>query len=96
MDGDYIYAYKSCRSDNYSKFNFQYKYELNGIYESHADFNINHENSFGLSAWTLEGAKEYCKELIFKVKIHIEDIAAIVHENKKIRCTKLQIIEKVD
>ena len=92
LDGDYLIAYKSCRSDGYSKFNFQFKYELNKEYECHADYNVDNGNSFGLSAWTYDKAKEYCDELIFKVKIHINDIACFVHDDYKIRCSKLKII----
>ena len=50
LDGDYLIAYKSCRSDGYSKFNFQFKYVLNKEYECHADYNVDNGNSFGLSA----------------------------------------------
>ena len=53
IDGDYIIAYKSVKfnGDSVYKSNF-YNYQINGIYESNADFNIDEENSFGLSAWT--------------------------------------------
>ena len=53
---DKVIAYKSCRSDGYSAFNFQYYYEVGKEYESHADYNSDEENSFGLSAWTKEKA----------------------------------------
>ena len=56
---------------------------------------VNERDSFGLSAWTYDKAREYCDELIFKVKIHINDIACFVHDNNKIRCTKLKIMETV-
>jgi len=95
MDGNYVIAYKGIRSDNYSKFNFQYKYELNGIYESNADYNLNEQNSFGLSAWTKLEALQYCNEKLIKVKIHLNDIAALVHDSRKIRCTKFQVIEEL-
>ena len=32
FDGDCVLAYKGIRSDNYSKFNFQYKYEVGGTH----------------------------------------------------------------
>jgi hypothetical protein len=95
IDGDYLYAYKSCRSDGYSTYNFQYHYEVGGEYESHADYNPSNENSFGLSAWHEKGARNYCNEKLFKVKIHLDDIACLVHDNQKIRCSKLTIIEEV-
>ena len=95
IEGDFLYAYKSCRSDGYSKFNFQYYYEVGKSYESQADFNSDNENSFGLSAWTREGALDYCKEKLFRVKVYIGDIACFVHGNNKIRCTKLEIVEEI-
>jgi hypothetical protein len=95
MDGDFVIAYKGIRSNNYSKFNFQYKYEIGNVYESHCDCNNEEENSFGLSAWTLKRAKEYCNEKIIKVKIHISDIGALVHNYHKIRCFKFEVLEEV-
>jgi len=96
IDDSYIIVYKGIRSNNYSKFNFQYKYEVGNIYTSHCDCNLDNENSFGLSAWTLEKAKEYCNEKVIKVKIFIKDIGAIVHEGNKIRCSKFTVLEEVN
>ena len=95
IDDKYIIAYKSCRSDGYSQFNFQYLYEVGKSYESHCDCNVNNEDSFGLSAWTKEKAIEYCNEMLLKVKINISDIGAIVHDGGKIRSKKLTVIEIV-
>ena len=93
--GNKVIAYKSCRSSGYSTFNFQYYYEVGNEYESHADYNSNKENSFGLSAWTKEKAIEYHKGKLFKVEIELEDIACIVHGGSKIRASKLRIIEEI-
>jgi hypothetical protein len=93
VDNKYIIAYKGIRRDNYSKFNFQYKYEVGKIYESHCDCNINNENSFGLSAWNLKNAKIYCDEKIIKVKIEISDVGAIVKYENKIRCFKFEVVK---
>ena len=95
LDGDYVIAYKGIRSDGYSKYNFQYHYELGGIYEAHADQNLGHEGSFGLSAWTEKKAREYCDEKLVKVKIHLDDVAALVHNGGKIRCTRFEVIEEL-
>lgn len=95
VDDDYVIAYKGIRSDNYSKFNFQYQYLVGNTYESHCNANIDKEISFGLSAWTLEEAKRYCDEKIIKVKIHINDIKALVNNSNKIRCSKFKVIEEV-
>ena len=96
IDDEYIIAYKSVRTDMYSVFNFQYKYEIRKTYESHCDCNLGNENSFGLSAWTKEKALEYHdKGKLLKVKIAIEDIGAIVHDEGKIRCFKLEVLEKI-
>jgi len=96
MEGEYIIAYKSTRENGYSAFNFQYKYEVGNTYESHANGNLDEENSFGLSAWTKEGAlKHKSNGELYKVKLHIDDVVAIVHEKKKLRCTKIEIVEKI-
>ena len=95
IDNKYIIAYKGIRSDNYSKYNFQYLYEIGKEYESNCDCHINNGNSFGLSAWTLKGAKEYCNEKIIKVQIAIKDLGAIVHKGKKLRCSKFKVLEEI-
>jgi len=94
IDDKYIIAYKSCRHDGYSSYNFQYKYKVGEVYESHCDCNLENERSFGLSVWTREGALKYCDEKLFKVKIMIDDIGAIVINNK-IRCFRLTILEEI-
>jgi hypothetical protein len=95
IDNDWVIAYKGIRSNNYSRYNFQYKYELGNTYQSHADHNLDNENSFGLSAWTEEKAREYCDEKIVKVKIHLDHVAALVHNGYKLRCTQFEIIEEL-
>lgn len=89
---DYFIAYKGIRSDRYSKFNFQYKYEKGGIYESWCDC-TNNENSFGLSVWDELNARDYCDELVVKVKVNYEDVGRVVHNGGKIRCFKIKILE---
>ena len=95
VDDKYIVAYKSTRVDGSSIYNFQYQYKVNEVYESHCDCNVDNENSFGLSAWTKEKALEhYSKGKLFKAHINIEDVGVIVHDNKKIRCSKLTIVSE--
>ncbi len=97
IDDEYIIAYKSVRSDRYSCFNFQYQYLDGETYESHCDCNIDDDNSFGLSAWTINNAIGYYSEgKILKVKIAIDKIGAIVKNNEKIRCFELTVIGEVD
>ena len=94
--GDKVIAYKSCRLDGYSAFNFQYHYEAGGEYESNANYNIDENNSFGLSAWTKENAlSHYPDGKLFKVEIDLEDIAAIVYDGYKIRARKIKILEEI-
>jgi len=90
FDGEYFYGYKGIRSYRYSKFNFQYQYLPNRVYETHADF-TSEENSFGFSVWTKEMAKEYCDELIIKVRFKPEDVARVL-ESGKIRVTRLEVL----
>jgi hypothetical protein len=97
VDNKYIIAYKSVRKDNRSVyFPAKYKYEVGKEYTSNCNYNINKENSFGLSAWTKEEALGYySKGKLLKVKIAIKDIGAIVYDLNKIRCTKFEILEEV-
>lgn len=89
---DFFYAYKGIRSDRYSNFNFQYKYLPGETYECFAD-GSDEENSFGLSVWTKEDAKSYCSELVVKCKIYYKDVARVVHDGGKIRCSRITILE---
>lgn len=88
----YFIAYKGIRSDRYSNFNFQYKYEKGGTYESWCDCS-NDENSFGLSVWDEPKAQKYCGELVVRVKVNYKDIGRVVHNGGKIRCFKIKILE---
>ena len=88
---DYFIAYKGIRSDRYSNFNFQYQYLPNQTYEAWCDCS-NKENSFGLSVWSEEKARDYCDELVVKVKINYEDVGRVVHDGGKIRCKKITIL----
>ena len=96
IDNNSIIAYKSVRDDYYSVYNFQYLYEVGKTYEAHCDCS-SEENSFGLSAWTKEEAINYHNRgRLLKVKIMIEDIGRIVHNNHKIRCSRLEVIEEIE
>ena len=96
MDGDYVIAYKSTQFDGFSVFNPLYQYKIGEIYESNCDCNVDHEISHGLSAWTKEEAlKFYSSGELYKVRIHIDDVGMLVPKNNKIRCFKLEILEKV-
>ena len=91
-----IIAYKSVRSDGYSVYDFNYHYEVGKEYKAHCDYNIDEEDSFGLSAWTLKGARSYYdKGKIFKVGIPIEHLGAVVHSGTKLRASKIVILEEV-
>ena len=89
---DYFIAYKGIRSDRYSAYNFQYQYLKGHTYETWCDCSAD-EDSFGFSAWTEEDAREYCNELIVRVKIRYEDVGRIVHDGGKVRCFKMEILD---
>ena len=90
---DYFIAYKAIRNDRYSHFNFQYQYLSNEVYECHCDCTDN-DISFGLSVWTEKGAKEYNDTgLIVKVKVKYEDVGRLVHDENKIRCFKIEVLD---
>lgn len=95
VDDSYIVAYKSVRKDNYSHFSFRYKYEVGKEYEAHCDCNFNHDNSFGLSAWTKNDILTYYnnKGKLLKVHIDIDDIGTIT-EQGKIRAKKFKVISE--
>ena len=89
---DYFIAYKGIRRDRHSNFNFQYQYLPGETYESWCDCTIT-RNSFGLSVWTEEKAREYCDELVVKVKVNYEDVGRVVHNDGKIRVRKLTVLD---
>ena len=97
IDNNYILVYKSVRDDYKSVFfPNKYKYEIGKTYESNCDCNIDEDNSFGLSAWSEQGALDYYSEgKLLLVKINIEDIGTITFYNK-IRCFKLTILEEIN
>ena len=89
---DYFIAYKGIRADRYSKFNFRYQYLKGHTYKTWCDCSDD-ENSFGFSAWTEEEAREYCDELVVRVKVRYEDVGRVVHNGGKIRCFKMEILD---
>jgi phosphoribosylanthranilate isomerase len=95
IDDKYVIAYKSVRNNMSSVFKPSIKYEIGKTYHSHCDCNVDEENSFGLSAWTKEKAKEYHDEILLKVKISISKIGAIVHDDQKIRCFEQKILTRI-
>ena len=89
---DYFIAYKGIRSNRYSALNFHYQYLTGKTYESNCDC-TDKENSFGLSVWTEEKARDYCNQLVVKVKINYEDVGRVIHNGGKIRCRKITILD---
>ena len=89
---DYFIAYKGIRADRYSAYNFQYQYLKGETYETWCDCSAN-ENGFGFSAWTEKKAREYCDELVVRVKVRYEDVGRVVHNGGKIRCFKMEILD---
>jgi len=96
LDDKYIIAYKSCRKNGSSIYDPKYKYKVGNTYKSNCDCNVDNKNSFGLSSWTKEKALNYCEEKLLKVKINIEDIGCIVHDNSKVRCYELTVLEEIN
>lgn len=89
---DYFIAYKGIRKNRYSKYNFQHQYLKGSIHESDADY-TNIINSYGLNVWTKNDAFLYCRELVVPCKVYYKDVAMITMPERKIRCTKLEILE---
>ena len=91
---DYFIAYKAIHPDRYSLYNFQYKYLKGKVYETHADYTKD-ESSFGFSVWTEEESKNYGgnQALIVRCKVYYRDMVRLVHENNKVRCSKITILK---
>ena len=93
---DYFIAYKAIRYDRYSLYNFQYKYEKGGVYESNCDCSSD-EDSFGLNVGTEDFANgyglSYSRYQLVRCKVKYEDIGRIVHNGDKIRCFKIEILD---
>ena len=89
---DYFIAYKGIRSDRYSKYNFLYQYLKGHTYETWCDCSAD-EDSYGFSAWTEDRARNYCDELVVRVKVRYEDVGRVVHNGGKIRCFKMEILD---
>ena len=89
---DYFIAYKGIRVDRYSNFNFHYQYLKGHTYETWCDCS-DEENSFGFSAWTESGARDYCNELVVRVKVRYEDVGRVVYKGGKIRCFKIEVLD---
>lgn len=92
---DYFIAYKAVRADRYSLYNFQYKYEKGGVYESWCDCS-GKNGSFGLSVGTHSYAENYINNrngIILRCKIEYKDIGRLVCGDDKIRCFKIEILD---
>jgi hypothetical protein len=84
------------RSDFCSVYKRGIYYHVGSIVSAHCNCNSNEKNSFGLSAWTKEGALDYYnKGLLLKVKIPISKLGCLVHDEHKIRCFELEVLEVV-
>ena len=93
---DYFIAYKAIRRDRYSLFNFQYKYEKGGVYETHADY-TDAEDSFGFGAGTESFALDYGynslgEGMLVRVKIYYKDVARVLYGGRKIRACKIEVL----
>ena len=97
IEDNYVIAYKSVRSDFSSVFKRGIYYHVGSIVSAHCNCNSDGESSFGLSAWTKEGAlRYYDKGLLLKVRIPINKLGCLVHDSHKIRCFELEVMEVVE
>lgn len=77
-----VYAYKSTQKDGYSILNRKIRYELGKwSCDWHCDGNLNHPNSFGLSAGHKNTALNfYPRGSLFKVAIPIQQLYCVTEE----------------
>ena len=93
-DGKVI-AFKSVRRNMASVFKPGLVYEVGKTYSAQCDCTET-ENSFGLSAWTKDGALGYHKDgRLLKVSIDLDDLGIIVHDGDKIRARRITIVDDV-
>lgn len=94
---DYFIAYKAIRKSRYSIYNFQYKYDKGGIYESWCDCSSN-ECAFGLNVCDSKKAHFYGKLMtgpnfiVIKCKVRYEDVGYVNNDAKVVRCLKLEVM----
>ena len=94
--GPFILAWKATHSGGRSDFDPALHYAVGETHEARCDCRMDEKNSFGLSAWTEEGAREFIPGgELYRVKIYIDDIGAMVHDGKKIRCRRQTFVERV-
>jgi hypothetical protein len=97
IENNCVIAYKSVKSDFSSVYKRGIYYHVGSTVSSHCNCNPDEENSFGLSAWTIEGALDYYNRgLLLKVRIPISKLGCLVHNNHKIRCFELEVLEVVE
>lgn len=94
---DYFIAYKAVKPNRYSIYNFQYKYEKGGVYESWCDC-TEECNSFGLNASNEKYAHTYGETknrpfIVIRCKVRYEDVGRVAGYGEKIRCFKIEILD---
>lgn len=93
---DYFIAYKAIRKNRYSLFNFRYRYEKGGIYESWCDCSDS-LCSFGLSVGTYEEAYNYGSDfddyMIVRCRVRYSDVGRVIDRGKRIRCFGIEIMD---
>jgi hypothetical protein len=93
-----VVAFKSVRRNLASVYQPGLVYEIGKHFRaSNCDCLPSNENSFGLSAWTREGALGYHSGgRLLEVEIDPEDLGVIVRSGSKIRCFEFRIVAKAD
>jgi hypothetical protein len=101
IDNSYIISYGSTNIARFYSIFYQASHiiEFEKTYISHCDYTIETEDSFGLRSFSFNKAKELSDTFydgkIFKIKVFIEDIGAIVEKNNKVRSCKLTVLGEV-
>jgi hypothetical protein len=92
-----VVAFKSVRRNLASVYQPGLVYAIGKHFRaSNCDCLPSNENSFGLSAWTREGALGYySRGKLLEVEVDPEDLGVIVHNGSKIRCFGFRIVRKV-
>lgn len=95
---NYFIAYKGVMKNRQSSFarkSTYYNYQDGLDYRAFANCDPFEQNSYGLSVWTEEAARNYESGTVLKVLVPYYSVAAIVHKNNKIRVRNLHVMHAV-
>lgn len=95
---NYFIAYKGVKKNRQSKYAYNspyYNYQDGRDFRAFANYDQTEQNSYGLSVWTEQAARDYESGIVLKVKVPYNSVAALVHKNTKLRVTNFHVMHAV-